>query len=42
MFRRELRAYTPWSIEVEGVATYGTFYRLRCGKTLRAVADKLW
>jgi hypothetical protein len=37
-------AYAPWSIEVEGVATYGTYYRLRCrrcGKILGAVGDKL-
>ncbi len=37
-------AYAPWSIEVEGVATYGTYYRLRCGrcgKILGAIGDKL-
>ena len=37
-------AYAPWGIEVEGVATYGTYYRLRCarcGAQLGAVGDKL-
>jgi hypothetical protein len=29
----ELRAaYSPWGIEIEGVTTYGTYYRLRCGR----------
>ena len=29
----EIRAaYKPLGIEVEGVATYGTYYRLRCGR----------
>jgi hypothetical protein len=38
------RAYEPWGIEVEGVATYGTYYRLRCarcGAQLGSVGDKL-
>jgi hypothetical protein len=38
------RAYQPWGIELEGVATYGTYYRLRCarcGAQLGAVGDKL-
>ncbi len=37
-------AYQPWGIELEGVATYGTYYRLRCGRCgaqLGAVGDKL-
>jgi hypothetical protein len=29
----EIRAaYSPWGIEIEGVTTYGTYYRLRCGR----------
>jgi hypothetical protein len=38
------KAYEPWGIELEGVATYGTYYRLRCarcGAQLGAVGDKL-
>ena len=37
-------AYRPFGIEVEGVATYGTYYRLRCGRCgaqLGSVGDKL-
>jgi hypothetical protein len=37
-------AYQPMGIDVEGVATYGTYYRLRCGRCrtqLGAVGDKL-
>jgi hypothetical protein len=37
-------AYRPIGIEVEGVATYGTYYRLRCGRCgapLGSVGDKL-
>jgi len=37
-------AYQLWGIEVEGVATYGTYYRLRCGRCgrlLGTVGDKL-
>jgi hypothetical protein len=37
-------AYQPLGIEVEGIATYGTYYRLRCGRcgaALGAVGDKL-
>jgi hypothetical protein len=37
-------AYRPIGIEVEGIATYGTYYRLRCGRcgaTLGSVGDKL-
>jgi hypothetical protein len=41
----EIRAaYEPWGIDLEGVATYGTYYRLRCakcGSPLGAVGDKL-
>lgn len=41
----EIRAaYAQWGIEMEGVATYGTYYRLRCAKCaapLGAVGDKL-
>jgi hypothetical protein len=41
----EIRAaYADWGIELEGVATYGTYYRLRCAKCaapLGAVGDKL-
>jgi hypothetical protein len=29
----EIRAaYSPWGIEIQGVTTYGTYYRLRCGR----------
>ncbi len=37
-------AYSRVGIEVEGVATYGTYYRLRCGRCsapLGSVGDKL-
>jgi hypothetical protein len=37
-------AYGHVGIEVEGIATYGTYYRLRCGRCgapLGAVGDKL-
>jgi hypothetical protein len=37
-------AYRPIGIEVEGIATYGTYYRLRCGRCdapLGTVGDKL-
>ena len=37
-------AYGRMGIEVEGVATYGTYYRLRCGRCgapLGSVGDKL-
>jgi hypothetical protein len=37
-------AYGLMGIEVEGIATYGTYYRLRCGRCgapLGAVGDKL-
>ncbi|HJU09441.1 MAG TPA: hypothetical protein VJ728_01125 [Candidatus Binataceae bacterium] len=37
-------AYRRMGIEVEGIATYGTYYRLRCGRCdspLGAVGDKL-
>jgi hypothetical protein len=37
-------AYAPLGIEIEGVATYGTYYRLRCagcGNPLGAIGDKL-
>lgn len=37
-------AYQLWGIKVEGVATYGTYYRLRCGRCgnlLGTVGDKL-
>ena len=38
------RAYGRMGIEVEGIATYGTYYRLRCGRcgsVLGSVGDKL-
>jgi hypothetical protein len=37
-------AYRRMGIEVEGIATYGTYYRLRCGRCgapLGAVGDRL-
>ena len=37
-------AYGRMGIEVEGIATYGTYYRLRCGRCgalLGSVGDKL-
>ena len=37
-------AYGKIGIEVEGIATYGTYYRLRCGRCgsiLGSVGDKL-
>jgi hypothetical protein len=37
-------AYGRVGIEVEGIATYGTYYRLRCGRcgaSIGAVGDKL-
>jgi hypothetical protein len=37
-------AYRRIGIEVEGIATYGTYYRLRCGRCgapLGSVGDKL-
>ena len=37
-------AYGRMGIEVEGIATYGTYYRLRCGRcgaSLGSVGDKL-
>ncbi len=37
-------AYGRIGIEVEGIATYGTYYRLRCGRCgapLGSVGDKL-
>ena len=37
-------AYGMVGIEVEGIATYGTYYRLRCGRCsgpLGSVGDKL-
>ena len=37
-------AYARFGIEVEGIATYGTYYRLRCarcGKINGSVGDKL-
>jgi hypothetical protein len=37
-------AYERMGIEVEGIATYGTYYRLRCGRcgaALGSVGDKL-
>jgi hypothetical protein len=37
-------AYGPLGIKVEGIATYGTYYRLRCGRCgapLGTVGDKL-
>ena len=37
-------AYELWGIKLEGVATYGTYYRLRCGRCgslLGTVGDKL-
>ena len=41
----EIRAaYEPLGVAVEGVATYGTYYRLRCarcGAALGCVGDKL-
>ncbi|HVA40947.1 MAG TPA: hypothetical protein VNF49_09795 [Candidatus Binataceae bacterium] len=41
----EIRAaYEPLGIAVEGVATYGTYYRLRCarcGAALGCVGDRL-
>jgi hypothetical protein len=41
----EIRAaYEPLGMAVEGVATYGTYYRLRCarcGAALGCVGDKL-
>jgi hypothetical protein len=38
------KAYSKVGIEVEGIATYGTYYRLRCGRCaapLGSVGDKL-
>lgn len=41
----EIRAaYEPLGVTLEGVATYGTYYRLRCarcGAALGSVGDKL-
>jgi hypothetical protein len=41
----EIRAaYSPWGIEIEGVTTYGTYYRLpwgRCGATVGLTGDHL-
>lgn len=37
-------AYAPFGIAVEGAATYGTYYRLRCarcGAALGCVGDRL-
>jgi hypothetical protein len=37
-------AYSLIGIEIEGIATYGTYYRLRCGRCGRAlglVGDRL-
>lgn len=37
-------AYSKIGIEIEGIATYGTYYRLRCGRCaapLGSVGDKL-
>jgi hypothetical protein len=37
-------AYSPVGIEVEGIATYGTYYRLRCGRCgapLGCIGNKL-
>jgi hypothetical protein len=37
-------AYRRMGIEVDGIATYGTYYRLRCGRCgapLGSVGDKL-
>ncbi len=37
-------AYAIVGIEVEGIATYGTYYRLRCercGRALGSVGDRL-
>jgi hypothetical protein len=37
-------AYEPFGIAVEGVATYGTYYRLRCarcGAALGCIGDRL-
>jgi hypothetical protein len=37
-------AYRPIGIEVEGIATYGTYYRFRCGRCgapLGAIGDRL-
>ncbi|HZO80183.1 MAG TPA: hypothetical protein VFB33_00690 [Candidatus Binataceae bacterium] len=37
-------AYAPFGIAVEGAATYGTYYRLRCarcGAPLGSVGDRL-
>jgi hypothetical protein len=37
-------AYALWGIEIDGAATYGTYYRLRCGRCgnlLGCVGDKL-
>jgi hypothetical protein len=37
-------AYGRMGIEIEGIATYGTYYRLRCGRCaapLGSVGDKL-
>jgi hypothetical protein len=37
-------AYGRMGIEVEGIATYGTYYRLRCGRCaapIGSVGDKL-
>jgi hypothetical protein len=34
----EIRAaYSLWGIEIEGVTTYGTYYRLRCGRCVATV-----
>ncbi len=41
----EIRAaYEPFGVAVEGVATYGTYYRLRCarcGAALGCIGDRL-
>ena len=37
-------AYGRMGIEIEGIATYGTYYRLRCGRcgaALGSIGDKL-
>jgi hypothetical protein len=39
-----IAAYEPLGVAVEGVATYGTYYRLRCarcGAALGCVGDRL-
>ena len=37
-------AYAPLGIEIGGIATYGTYYRLKCGRcgvSLGCIGDKL-